>query len=473
VSAALESEVAEGYMIGPFDTPPFPTYRVSPIGVAQGKYSGKKRLIIDLSAPHDNPDHPSLNELINKDDYSLTYIRVDDAIDLIKQLGPSTLLCKTDIVAAFKLIPLAVSVWHLHGVKWEGKYYFGCRLCFGSRSSPKIFDLLSQAICYIAENNYGIAHILHLLDDFLTLDDPTAIAERTMLVLLLIFRRLRIPTAPNKTMGPSTTMEFLGITLDSVKMEARLPANKLERLQILLARFIDRPSCSKQELLSLLGHLHYASRVMLPGRTFVSYLIWLSTTVTGLYDRVYLTDSCRADMYMWSEFLNSWNGVSLFLEDNITTSADFHLYTDASGLGFAGVYRNKWFQGVWPESFNTHTRSALNMALLEIFPIIVAAVLWGSEWQRKRILFHCDNMATVYILKKGRSRDKTIMRLMRKLTFSAAKFSFSVHSVHLSSASNELADALSRFQQERFRRLAPHMDVLPCPVPPLADLLSY
>ena len=69
VSQALQSEVKKGYTIGPYDTPHFPVHRVSPLGVAIGKYSGKKRLILDLSAPHNNPQHPSLHELINKEEY--------------------------------------------------------------------------------------------------------------------------------------------------------------------------------------------------------------------------------------------------------------------------------------------------------------------------------------------------------------------------------------------------------------------
>ena len=50
------------------------------------------------------------------------------------------------------------------------------RLVFGSSSSPNIFDWLSQAICWIAQHNYGIKFMLHLLDDFLTLDPPIAMA---------------------------------------------------------------------------------------------------------------------------------------------------------------------------------------------------------------------------------------------------------------------------------------------------------
>ena len=166
VTEALLLEVEKGYVIGPYATPPFPVYRVSPLGVAIGKYSGKKRLIIDLSAPHDNPRHKSLNELINKDNYSLSYVRIDDAIQAITRYGRDAGLCKCDIVDAFKLCPIKPELWHLYGVKWQGEYYFYCRLAFGSRSSPKLFDYLSQAVCWIAHHKYGIECIFHLLDDF-------------------------------------------------------------------------------------------------------------------------------------------------------------------------------------------------------------------------------------------------------------------------------------------------------------------
>jgi len=90
--------------------------------VAEGTYSGKKRLIVDLSAPHNNDKHTTLNELINKQDYSLTYVILDDAINGILERGRGSWLCKTNIVDAFKLVPIHPSLWHLYGVKWIGAY---------------------------------------------------------------------------------------------------------------------------------------------------------------------------------------------------------------------------------------------------------------------------------------------------------------------------------------------------------------
>ena len=119
------------------------------VGIAVGNYSGKARLIVDMSAPHDNDIHPSLNELINKEEFSLSYVTIDDAIRIIKKLGKGALMCKVDLMDAFKNLNVAEHLWPYQGIKWNNKYYFNTRLVFGSRSSPKLLDNVSKAICWI------------------------------------------------------------------------------------------------------------------------------------------------------------------------------------------------------------------------------------------------------------------------------------------------------------------------------------
>lgn len=218
VDELLSKEVEKGFLAGPYKAPPFESYRVSPLGIAEHKYSKKKRLIVDLSAPHNNDTHPSINELIDKQECSLSYVKIDDAIKIIVQCGQGALMCKTDISDAFKLVPILPSQYHLFCVKWRNSYYYYTRLAFGCRSSPKIFDQFSQAICWIAQNNYKIESILHLLDDFLTIDKPDFHADRTMALLTMIFKKLNVPIAQHKTTGPDTVVEYLGIILDSMNM---------------------------------------------------------------------------------------------------------------------------------------------------------------------------------------------------------------------------------------------------------------
>ena len=474
VNQLISAEVKQGFLVGPFKNSPFSLYRVSPLGLAEGTYSGKMRLIVDLSAPHNNDEHSSLNQLINKEDYSLSYVKLDDAIQEIRDKGQGSWLCKTDIVDAFKQIPIHPSLWHLYGVKWNGEYFFYTRLVFGSRSSPKIFDWLSQAICWIAHHNYGIDFILHLLDDFLTVDSPNVTADRTMAILSLIFNRLHIPIAPHKTVGPTVELQYLGIILNTSTMQAKLPKEKILRIINILDRYESKNSISKRDMLKLLGHLQFATRVVRPGRTFVGYLLSLASSVKELHHHVRLNKECRLDIAMWRRFLAEWNGVALFLDPEMTNAADFALYTDAAAtVGYGGFFQNRWFQGRWPSQLMLKNNEQLSMAFLELYPIVVAAMLWGSEWNGKQILFYCDNEATVHIINKGRSKIQCIMRLMRRLTWCAASGNFSITAKHIPGINNDVADALSRFQIDRFRQLAPGAALNPCQCPPPSDVMWY
>jgi hypothetical protein len=107
-----------------------------------------------------------------------------------------------------------------------------------------------------------------------------------------------------------------------------LPHDKLCCIKDLLYVFLDRRTCTKRELLSLLGHLNYANRVIIHGRSFVFYLLTLAHSVKELHYHVTLNRGCRDDFKMWYAFLDQWNGMSFFIDDNIVTAAVFYLHTE-------------------------------------------------------------------------------------------------------------------------------------------------
>ena len=120
-------------------------------------------------------------------------------------------------------------------MQWGGKFYCDKVLPFGLTSAPFLFNHLSEAVEWLLLNHCGISFVCHILDDFLVIEPPTHIApynlacQRSLSSMLLSFN-LGIPTAPHETQGHSTTLEFMGIVLDSDGMEARLPPDKVQRL---------------------------------------------------------------------------------------------------------------------------------------------------------------------------------------------------------------------------------------------------
>lgn len=456
VDKLVAREVEKGYMIGPFASPPFQLFRINPLGVATRKYSGKKRLIIDLSAPHDG-SVPSVNSLIPPEPFSLFYATVDNAIAFIKQAGKGAWLGKADVTDAFKVMPLHPSQWHLFGVKWRRSVYFSVRLAFGCRSSPCIFNALSEALCWILLNNYKLPFVLHLLDDFLVVDYPRSRPDRCIGTLKSVFGLLGVPLSAEKTQGPVTAVEFLGITLDSELMQASLPLEKLVRIRAVIKHASVAASVSKRELLSLLGHLTFAMRIIPQGRSFVSRLLDLSKTASALHDRVALDDGCRSDLRFWSSLCDSWNGISFFYNDFADSSVALRMFTDAApSIGFGGIYNDEWFADVWPEELRALPPGSQSTALLELYPIVVACILWGNQWLRKQIVVFCDNEATVNIINKARSTIPFINRLVRRLTWTCVMGNFTLRATHIPGLDNKIADSLSRFKFQEFRTLCPH-----------------
>jgi len=110
-------------------------------------------------------------------------------------------------------------------MQWNGEVFIHTCLPFGLRSAPKLFNILADHIEWIAEIS-NVSFLVHYLDNFLTMVPPPPVSPtclNNLDTLIQICDYLAVPLALEKVEGPATTLPFLGIVLDTVKMEARLP----------------------------------------------------------------------------------------------------------------------------------------------------------------------------------------------------------------------------------------------------------
>ena len=168
---------------------------------------------------------------------------------------------------------------HRLDMRWKGDTHVDVKLPFGVRSAAKIFNAVADALewCIASE---GVEVIFYYLDDFAVLGTPDSTqCSQTLGILKTVCRELGVPLAPEKQAGPTTVIEFLGIIIDTSQQELRLPADKLEQLQHLTMEWKlrihkqliekKRPSCTRQELESLLGIMHHACTAIPTGKAFV------------------------------------------------------------------------------------------------------------------------------------------------------------------------------------------------------------
>ena len=210
----------------------------------------------------------------------------------------------------------------------------------GLRNAAAIFTRFSSGLKLIAQNKLGISFILHILDDFLILGLSGSNACRDHLQSFLsLCEKLGVLIKVDKTVDPCTCLTFMGLALDSVSMEERLPHDKLERVRHLLRAYQKCRKVKLQALQSILGLLSFCCAVVRPGRCFLRRLVDLTKGASRPHHRVTLNKAARKDLLAGLIFVEFFNGSSLLLQERWVTPPSLDLYTDAAGsLGFGAIF---------------------------------------------------------------------------------------------------------------------------------------
>ena len=121
--------------------------------------------------------------------------------------------------------------------------------------------------------------------------------------------------------------------------------------------------------------------------------------------------------------------------------------SDASGSWGCGAYLStgSWFQLEWPRSWADY-----HITVKEMLPIVLATAMWGYQWRGKTVLCRCDNAAVVATIKSGWCKNKCVMHLLRSLYFFQAAYQVRLLTEHIKGSHNELADAISRNNHQKF-----------------------
>ena len=453
----IAKELQAGRIGGPFISPPFPQLQISPLGLIAKKEAGAYRLIHHLSFP----EGESINDGISADDSHVQYQSIDDAIKYIRSMGVGSLMAKTDIEKAFRILPVHPDDYELLGMKVNKLFYYDKALPMGCSISCRLFEDFSTAIHWVLSNKLAIPAVVHVLDDFLFIGSPaTQECMHSLQSFLTLCENINIPIKHTKTVYPSTVICFLGIELDSIQMESRLPLDKVDKIKLLLNTFLERQKVTLKEMQSLIGTLNFACRVVSPGRPFLRRLIDLTRGLQKPHHHLRLTQAAKADLSAWKVFIDSFNGTYMFSSMIWENSEQLHFYTDASGVGFGAIFGKKWFFQEWAP-----LQRALQITIKELFPIVLAVEIWGGLLKNRCVIFHSDNSAAVAAINVQTSREPTVMRLIRRLVVVSLQLNIQFKAQHIPGKLNILADHLSRLQVAHFRRLAPHAERQPTLIP--------
>jgi hypothetical protein len=481
ITDAICSWVKKGFVVGPFDSPPFEDFRINPLMAAVQKT--KVRPIMNLSSPKGN----SLNDAI--DMTTVQKINMSSpklfAEELVKA-GKGALFSKSDIVDAYKLIPNAVQQWRLFGFQWLGKYFFDKAKVFGSKEAPAGFDSLPETIVNIVCCLYKIPkrNVQRQLDDVpMVAAKESGLTERFHSAYKDICRQINIPLAEQcenheKAFGPTTYGTVLGIKFDSITMEWSISKEKELSLQETIDFFLNNKTCTLKQAQKLQGKLANFAQTMDFMKSYKYNVLSLLNKFKGQEGTKIIPLDMKRDLWVWKKCISD-SKEGLPIRNLIDEPPLFPLtiISDAAGAALewvGGKSINKtipndrgaasvWYQGKkvlktvilsWPKNLlmGEKTRNGVyfgtKSGTLETIGLLLPFISYPKDLVGKHILLQVDNTSLGYGWEKHYCKnDPETSLLLRALHVVESLLSCRIYVKYVRRRSNTMArlvDDLSR-----------------------------
>ena len=149
-------------------------------------------------------------------------------------------------------------------------------------------------------------------------------------------------------------------------------------------------------------------------------------------------------------------------------SSTLQFFSDAAGskkLGLACIFGNKWAQGLWRDTSLFHQGFTPNIAILELYAIVLAVELWASGLAGRTVVLRSDSQATVGWLERKNSDIPVVMHLLQQMTLTCLQFQVYIRAKFVSGTTNTAADLVSRNRLLEFHKRFPEAERNSTPLP--------
>ncbi|CAJ0968342.1 unnamed protein product [Ranitomeya imitator] len=185
-----------------------------------------------------------INDSISKEEARVRY-KYFDRIFWEKQAGRVALLAKSDIEAAFRLLPIHVECFHLEGCYLEAPTYSAALYSLTVSNTTVIGSNVNNIIkqnkmtLLLLKSQTGLFSSTYYLDYFLLVgpDDLQLYSFQSLM------RELGFPLSEEKAQWPVRCLTFLGIETDKDYMVFMLSIEKVEKLQHSMTQIPHRIHC--------------------------------------------------------------------------------------------------------------------------------------------------------------------------------------------------------------------------------------
>ena len=351
-------------------------------------------------------------------------------------------LAYVDLKDAYFQIPV-----HRSSRKWlrfmsDGTVHQFKVLCFGLSTAPQVFTRVFAGVLAWA-NSRGI-RLLRYLDNWLILASSETRARQHVQELLSLCHSLGIVINEEKTdLVPSQSVEYLGMTIDTVAARAFPTLARVEKFLSIAGRFLTRSDPTAQLWQVLLGHMSSLEKLVPHGRLRMRSLQWhLKSRWSPETDSPRLpvprSREVDEDLSWWMVRDHLLSGMRFG-----TPALDLRLYSDASQSGWGAHLLDRTVSRVWSDQ-----ESSLHINLLEMKALFLALQSFQKIVADHRVTAMCDNSTVVaYVNKLGGTVSDSLCLFTGQLLQWTEPHNVHLEARYLPGQSNVLADLLSRRNQ--------------------------
>lgn len=437
---AMDAEVEEQVKLGALrEVPPTFPKLLLPVFVVDKKGGGKRPVINAtplndwVRAPHFKMEGiPTVEAIVQRDDWMLTL----------------------DIAKAYVHLPLHPEAQEYLCFRWAGKVWSYTALPFGLNLAPRAFTKTLRGV--VGEiRRRGVRCTIYIDDLLLAATSPKAVTHHMAFAILLLtelffsIKRAKTPTVPRQL------VEYLGVLVDSVRMELRLPLARMTRALVEIRRWARETTPLRvRKLARLIGTLASFKDCLAPTHLYLRALNRLKqegVNREGWEGQILLSPEAKEELLWWEANLRVLNGKGFAIPTPTCV-----IQTDASGTGWGAVLRKgevyQETMGTWDESDRP-----LSICPRELKAGLLAVRTFSSLLENQSVLWHSDNSAVVWSTRRWKSMAYDMNTLLRQLWYFCREHHIRLQTMHVAGEQNWRPDFLSRLQDEGDWQLHPRV----------------
>ena len=229
--------------------------------------------------------------------------------------GVNAKLAKMYIKSAFRLLPIYLGILICWAFSLKGQYYIDKCLPMGCSISCSLFEKFATFLHWLVAHNTNKTSLDHYLNAFFQ-----------------VCNDLGVPIAEEKTCGPTTSLIFLGLVIDTNDLTVKIPIENVRQLQALLLNCLRKNKVTLKEIQALVGALNFFSSAVPSARAFNRRFYDATCGVNQPHHFIGINTGIREDLEMWLTFLRDFNGKRYFQICSWHHSEVLQLFTDSAGL---------------------------------------------------------------------------------------------------------------------------------------------